>query len=317
LLFYLYYTNNQSIKISMSAQAQSHCNVICVFERGVYLRIVSLPAELRTSVDVKNFIENDLILAKVKNVQIVNKVTASGARYRSATVWISEWRISQSAQNLRRKMIENGDSGVIILNNGETLKRPFDFHFDNGMSMFHIKMVYEKEKSPEICESEEMKFMDIGNTWNSIYIPVIFDEYSKEDRLKSLFANDLKIGQVSRVDYITKCEGETNFVSAYVHFEKWFDTEFTRKVRATIEHNGVYKCHNYISTFGVVNFGNGRHLSLKMNHKPIPTVSNPELNVHQLVAMNVALEKRIAELELENAELRSVSSKCEIVSESV
>jgi hypothetical protein len=304
--FFYFLFQSSLTKTNMSSISSN--GVICVFEYGVYLRIVSLPTELQTVNDIKEFIETTLVIARVGDVQIVNKTTPSGVRYRSATVWLSEWRITGYAQDFRRAMIANGEAGVCIdraqhvAEDGEIIDQPFDFHFDNGKLMYHIKMIYGKIKAPEPVVST--KSLNLGSAWSSIYIPVVFDDYCQEDRLKSLFENDLGVGKVSRVDYVSKTDGDSSFVSAYVHFDQWFDNTIVSNIRQTINQKGAYKCY---TPNGLARFDNGRHLSFKVNTKPISTVVDTTLNVHQLADANASLQKKIAELEAELAALKSVA----------
>lgn len=64
----------------------------------------------------------------------------------------------------------------------------------------------------------------------SLYIPVI-SSFTNEGFIKKMFSQH-KIGKVMRVDFVHN--KTKNRREAFLHFEKWFDTEESKKLQADI-----------------------------------------------------------------------------------
>jgi hypothetical protein len=255
------------------------------------IRLVSLPCELQTGNDVYSFVKFCLSL-EATSVNIVSMQSDSGVHYRSAFVDID---VSVSDPVMIRTI---GTQGMQI--NGETL--PGGIHFDNGKPMSHIKVISAKKHSPSI----EPLQLEAGE-WTSLYIPVLPDDlsmyngdmrYTNEDTLSEFFEDQLKVGKVSRIDFMTKPIPNSDRVAkcAYVHFDKWYDNQTTRLVRKTISSKGEFSCNGFYDGFEFRKFERSRYINLKVNHKPIPAATE-DMNVHQLAARVKFLEEQNAHLE--------------------
>jgi hypothetical protein len=161
-------------------------------------------------------------------------------------------------------------------------------------------------------------------TWKSLYIPFLpkdmlldgeslFDEAS----MKTYFEEKVKLGKVSRVDYVSKSQPNgTTKLSAFVHFEFWFETavEFINYVTENQEVKFTgYNSNTWNSIRSSSNRNVTRFFSVRINKTPIPEVKAPELNIHQLIASNQFMEKLIeeqkAKLEEMEAEIAQLKSK--------
>jgi hypothetical protein len=171
--------------------------------------------------------------------------------------------------------------------------------------MSHIKLQEVKTHSP----STEPLQLGEGE-WSSLYLSIVPEDleivfssfntanYNNEESLAAFFEHGLKIGKVSRVDFMSKpVHGSDRQIRcAYVHFDHWFNNQTSSLLRKTINSKGEFSCNGFHDGFAFRRFQNGRYLILKVNHKPIPAVT-ADLNIHQLAAANAAMAQRIAELE--------------------
>jgi hypothetical protein len=161
-------------------------------------------------------------------------------------------------------------------------------------------------------------------SWKSLYIPFLpkdmlldgeplFDEAS----MKSYFEEKVQIGKVSRVDYVSKTQPNgTTKLSAFVHFEYWFETavEFINYITENQEVKFTgYNSNSWNSITSSSNRNVIRFFSVRINKTPIPEVKAPELNIHQLIASNQFMEKLIeeqkAKMEEMEAEIAQLKSK--------
>jgi len=158
--------------------------------------------------------------------------------------------------------------------------------------------------------------------WTSIYIPQIPDTLyldgmigREEDGttpmhefvLEWLVQTNLELGQVSRIDYVTRQSvgNAPPTKSAFVHMSYWNDTPHVRNFRQTLETKGAWKLASAIDktrnnkVLQIMDTVGGkpvpRYLSLKINVAPIPT-ADASLNVHQLATAKAALEQQVANL---------------------
>jgi hypothetical protein len=272
------------------------------------IRIVSLPLEMQTTYDVSDFLANALGNITITTVNIIAMNTSEGVPYRSAFIDIDTWGDSECANTFASRLMSS-DSGLVIsesegfvsggfMDNGF----PNGIHYDNGKIMKYLKIVPSKRSHPSTTPLALSE-----NAWTSIYIPAVqtglsYDNgdirLNDEKSFVEFFGDHLKIGKVSRVDFIVKTIPGTQreACSAYVHFDQWFDNTTTAAIRGRIDANGEYRCYGYYDGFEFKNFDGGRFMTLKINHKPIP-VADETLNVHQLAASKTALESRNAELQ--------------------
>ena len=66
----------------------------------------------------------------------------------------------------------------------------------------------------------------------SLYIPRVFANISKE-RVRIVF-EELTIGKVSNIDFISKMCDQTQYNSVYVHFEYWYDNTVSRNFQERV-----------------------------------------------------------------------------------
>jgi len=283
------------------------------------MRMVSLPSELQTTDDVYGFVKNILSLEPT-SINIVPMQTQGGVRYRSAFIDVSV----NKETNIVPGWMENFANDCAFIPSENV---PGGIHFDNGKNMHHIKLVPAKKQSP----SKEPLKLDDGS-WTSIYIPMIPDDlssdngdirYETEEMLSEFFNDQLKIGKVSRVDFMSKPVPNSDRVAkcAYVHFETWYDNQTTKIVRKTIDSNGEFSCNGYYDGFEFSRFDNNRYINFKVNHKPIPAATE-DMNVHQLAArvkileeQNAQLEERIAEVQNENDDLKYMQGNAQLAAD--
>jgi len=256
------------------------------------LRIVSLPCELQTEEDVKYFLENTLDLGKMMNMSIV-KLKTGNTYYRTCFVEWKEKNVGKVGKMYMDSLMKDGlflDT-LYTEQNGEIISQEGNFHFENGKPMSHLKITYSEAQKESVVQVDDSKVsllkkmmtepvLDVSDTWSSIYLPSVIGKHKEEAFMKEVFLHE-NIGQVSRVDYVAKKTNEKELTTAYVHFEKWYDTPLTQKIRSTIEKEGQYKYfvnpHSY--------------LLFRINHTPIKTVTDPSLNIHQMSAKAEYFEK--------------------------
>jgi hypothetical protein len=287
----------------------------------VSFRIVSLPRELQNDRDVAWYISDVLQFGTIASIEITKKSATNGLIFRCANI-VMEHISSFFPQELISEKVFQLPSYISehMNNNGN-----FQFHFDNGKPMLHIKCALIEN----IIESNEV--IETKDSWSSIYIPILpkdiatasnsNEEFQSEDGLKQFFETTLKLGEVSRVDFVSRSLQDTSAStvrSAYIHFKSWFDTNSTRTIRQQIECSGEYRLKGYFENLNdkheYKSFKNNRFLVLKMNKTPIPE-ANPEANVHQLAARNKELEERVAELEAKIRQLEEEKNSAPMVSD--
>ena len=153
----------------------------------------------------------------------------------------------------------------------------------------------------------------VENMWKSLYIPVLpkdmlLDNKSlfDEDSLTEFFEKKQEIGKVSRIDYVNKkMPNGIDKVSAFVHFEYIYGMN-EGFVNYMNEHDEFkvtgyydYGMNGLNETFKIIRSATNpnitRYFSVKINKTPIPEITIPEENIHQLVANNKMMEKVIEE----------------------
>lgn len=88
-----------------------------------------------------------------------------------------------------------------------------------------------------------------ASQWSSLYIPYLDNSFARDDVIY-MFEHKYFIGKVSRVDLVKakprNSISNKEWISAFVHFEYWFDNEFTRFLREYLEKYEKYDMQNYI-----------------------------------------------------------------------
>ena len=281
------------------------------------IRLVSLPSEIQTGDDVFQFMKNVLRM-DATSVNIVPMQTEQGVRYRSAFADIAP--TGEEDPLLIQALME----GFACIHDQNI---PGGIHFDNGKPMTHIKIIPAKRHGA----SKEPLTLEAGD-WTSIYIPVIPDDLTMDngdvclnngDSLTEFFEDQLKIGKVSRIDFMSKPVPNSDRVAkcAYVHFEQWYNNHTANLVRKTISTKGEFSCNGYYDGFEFCRFERNRYINFKVNHKPIPAATE-EMNVHQLAArvkfleeQNTQLEERILVLENENDDLKYMQGNAQLAAD--
>jgi hypothetical protein len=261
------------------------------------IRIVSLPRELQNEADVSCFLKK-LIGVEQINVNIARMKSEAGVVYRSAYVVVGKWtdasiheriRLAGAAGTTFSDIVDPKDGGV----------DPLDFHFDNGKPMTHIKIQAVQKRilaaSPLPLEVD---------SWTGVYVPVVpsdlelYQGESKcttEEYLTEFFQNRMRIGEVSRVDIVTKTNASGGAVSsAHVQFHMWYNNKSARKVRDVIAERGEFVCKGFYEGVRFQNFARNRYILLKIDRKPISAEAAALRTKDDELAV---LKTRIAELE--------------------
>ena len=260
------------------------------------IRIVSLPRELNTVAAIADFVETILRLGKPENIAILDERTPLGVTYKSALISISQWSENAASYSPHEDTLSvTIDRVPFLWHNGRQHEYLFHFHNETGLSTNYITFVF-------LCERidftpVENRTLAIGDAWNSIYIPMAFDKFLNTNYMKELFAKHLNVGDVERVDYVSRCDNGASYISAYVHFARWYDTPHARSMRLAIEEYGVYKCRGISSGDLRSAFDGGRFLSFKINRRPVPNTELPPANIHQVAAANESMAVKIAQLQ--------------------
>lgn len=287
----------------------------------VSFRIVSLPRELQTKGDIAWYISEALQFGTIASINITQKTATNGLLFRSATIVMEQLSLLFPLDLIKEGSYQLPSCIYEHMN----INGSIQFHFDNGKPMLHIKCVH----IDNTTESNEV--IDTKDSWSSIYIPVLpkdiatasksNEDFQTEEGLKQFFETVLKIGEVSRIDFVSRSlqdSSASTVRSAYIHFKTWLDSNVTRTVRQQIECSGEYRLKGYIENINdkheYKSFKNNRFLVLKMNKTPIPE-ANPEANIHQLAARNKELEDRVAELEAKIRQLEDEKNNEVMVSD--
>lgn len=141
----------------------------------------------------------------------------------------------------------------------------------------------------------------VPNDWDSLYIPNLNYNFKTEADVKHLIQDKLCIGEVKRVDIVTKSTeaGGMRFL-AFVHFKSWYRTKDTEFIRREIATHGACDVYGYNTEFNFThsfmdNRGSRAYMRFIRNVSPIPETT---LNVHQLADSLSVAEKTIAEQQL-------------------
>jgi len=159
------------------------------------------------------------------------------------------------------------------------------------------------------------------NSWTSLYVPFIPKDLEldgvqliSEEPIKKYFENQLDIGKVSRVDFITKeSKHDPSALSAFIHFENWYETG--EPLRKILDNLGEYKLQGYYDGRNGHNFKSSknpymrRFMTVKINKTPIQEVAEVPKNMHQIVNNYGLMEKLIEEQKQKIEELEKELEK--------
>jgi len=152
------------------------------------------------------------------------------------------------------------------------------------------------------------RILDLSpNSWTSLYVPFIPKDLAldgvpmiSEEPMKKYFENQLQLGKVSRVDFITKeSKHDPSALSAFIHFENWYESG--ESLRQVLDELGEYKLIGYYDGRYGHDFKSSknqnmkRFMTVKINKTPIQEVAEVPKNMHQIVNNYGLMEKLIEE----------------------
>lgn len=303
-------SSTQQMSSQLTSQLTSRLTGIC---------IVALPREYRTSAEVKHLMENILQIGQVSSVHLAETMAKTGIVYSTANVVMA----SITSVTLQRELDQGEGRASVELPDGLSMT------WENGKPMAHLSIRQLDISRFEFC-SPAKKLELAEDSWTSVHIPILpknltrFNPatrmlnaqpaegfYDTVSGLTDLFQNKLGLGQVSRVDLVTRDDKEGNPKAAFIHFAHWYDNKNARFVREKLDESGNFRQRGFYDGFNMQRFmvQNGQeqqdaYFNIKINHRPIPEVDEAtcELNIHQLVAANKRLQEQVAEQELRIAE---------------
>jgi len=155
--------------------------------------------------------------------------------------------------------------------------------------------------------------------WTSIYVPFLPKDLmldgvmmNTETTISNYFEKVLKIGKVSRVDFVQKASHTDSTAQAiFVHFSSW-TMEIGGNFRAALTKHNEIKLTGYVSqTFQehlFVSSSNSRmrrFITVKINHTPIKEVPIIPKNMHQIINNYELMEQLIEEQKTKMAEMET------------
>jgi hypothetical protein len=318
----VYYTN-VGMENSVNAIDARSVGAVC------YYKVMSLPREYTSEEGVKELFDTKMKFGKVGEVKITEKKQYN-MRLKTETVsyssifQIKEHYLNEAASMLYYQLSQTSGTVMVF--------PEFKMEWPNGDSMVHLSL--------KVCDSfpednvgnyyiEPLELND--DEWKSLYIPYIPETLSLENRqgkieqfhpkqIKSFIQNDMRLGEVSRVDFVDRCDSNEvlSGKAAYIHFKHWYNNKNVEFLRSklnqydTFRQKGYYDGTKHRSFYVRDENGDKQvgYIVLKVNHKPIPDVVI-EKNIQQLAAANEYLENelkkrddRIKEMEEEEDGLR-------------
>jgi hypothetical protein len=287
------------------------------------LRIVSLPYGYTTEDHVRDLVENLLQIGKTTSVKIQQR-RFNNAFYYSAFINFEFWYDSKVSNELQLLIEENlvldsDEEGELTNSKNFNLSLPeFYFTWANGQPMNHIsfKLLNNAPIETPINYPETNVEKPLSETdWKSLYIPIIPDDLVAfngtvmsvitQDKLTDIIQNQLRIGEVNRIDYVTSepTDDKKQVKSAYIHFKTWYDNAEVENLRNELNTKGSKRYYSFGVRPSQYTFKSydektemyvNRYLVFKINHKPLQEA--PEgLNIHQLHAANEFLNNLVKE----------------------
>jgi hypothetical protein len=287
------------------------------------LRIVSLPYGYSTEDQVRDLIENVLQIGKTTSIKVQQR-RFNNAFYYSAFINFEYWYDSKVSNELQLLIEENlvldsDEEGEMPNSKNFNLSLPeFYFTWANGQPMNHISFkllnnapIETPNNYPETNVERPLTEAD----WKSLYIPIIPDDLVAfngtvmcvitQDKLIDIVQNQLRIGEVNRIDYVTSepTDDKKPVKSAYIHFKTWYDNAEVDNLRNELNTKGSKRYYSFGVRPSQYTFKSydektemyvNRYLVFKINHKPLQEA--PEgLNIHQLHAANEFLNNLVKE----------------------
>ena len=281
------------------------------------LQLVSLPREYNDEDAVRSLFQDVLCIGEVSNIRIIerknyNQRLRTDVVTKTAFIDFVNWN-NTSATTMLDAFVNSASQSVTgVLE--ETI------HWENGDPMTHLSLREAKNGSgrivvPAKSDSDTNAMALDESDWNSLYIPILPSNMMithpdnttnafQPKYLKSFIENDLKLGKVQRVDFIDRELEDSQVVkSVFIHFESWNNNSNAKFLRDKLNTVGQFKQKGYydgrnMHKLSVLNQNGDKvpgYFVFKINYKPIPDVSETELNMSQLVAANKVLEEKMGE----------------------
>jgi hypothetical protein len=137
----------------------------------------------------------------------------------------------------------------------------------------------------------------VNDKMYSVYIPKIFKNHGIE-KIGSVFF-ELRVGKVTRVDFVPIEDPNPKFHSAFVYFTKLYNNK-PNHILDNIESKGKYLL-NLDANIGVSRNTNSEYWILLKNKSPFDETT---LNIHQLAHNMAKMEEKMTKMEEENITLR-------------
>lgn len=293
-----------------------------VIEESLSLRMTTLPKGYTDEDSAKKLFEEVLRIGKVSKIVITeknffNRRLNTNTVTHSATVDFDTCENNNATRQLIQHFHDNKHTKLSIVANDQ-------LYWENGEPMTHLSVSKNVSSiqslsgvSKETGDNVHLELSD--DDWKSVYIPFIpsnmligTPEGSTTrfiPNIRDYIETTLRIGKVSRVDFVDReLENGSRGKALFVHFEHWYDHEYTKSFRNMLDTTGHYRFKGeynngvFCKLYALNEDGDKvpGYIVFKINHKPIPEVEN-EVNVHQLQAANVflteELEKKVKEVE--------------------
>jgi hypothetical protein len=298
--------NTRTISLTLSVNGSRDYRVSddFVMKRGI--RIVSLPSSLQTYENIKTFFEISLGIGKVNTIDIV-EVKKAKVPYKTAYIGFENWYKNENTKKIADGFSHCEKDATIPV----YINTPI--HWENGSRMNHLSFRLIEPKTPTVNEGGHLHIKD--DEWNSLYVPVIPDklcvlrggggESYYDETLEDLVENHLRLGKISRIDYIDhENEGFGSGVvkTAYIHFEYWNNTKNVIHFRNRMNTDGQIRISDFydgqqmnkLFSFALDKQTKmDRFVVFKINHLPITEAIDTTLNIHQIFAMKMKLEEEM------------------------
>jgi hypothetical protein len=158
----------------------------------------------------------------------------------------------------------------------ETLDFDTGYEIPNPHSPISLRYSPHAYPRSPIQRQQHIMKLEAGE-WTSIYIPYLDSSYTRE---YLTYTMEVKycIGKVSRIDFVSlsKMHGGADDVSAFVHFEVWYNNEFTQFLRHQLEKYNKYNLSHFYRYFSnlpnISNYlGDCDHFVLMINRSQATT----------------------------------------------
>ena len=286
------------------------------------IQLVSLPREYSNEDAVRKLFQEVLYIGEVSNIRIIerknyNQRLRTDVVTKTAFVDFVNWN-NTSATTMLDAFINPSSQSKYTQSVTGVLEEAI--HWENGDPMTHLSLREAKigsgsVPSQEKSGSEPNTLALEESDWTSLYIPILPSNMTithpdhttntfQPKYLKSFIENDLKLGKVQRVDFIDRELEDSQVVkSVFIHFESWNNNSNAKFLRDKLNNVGQFKQKGYydgrnMHNLSVLNENGDKvpgYFVFKINYKPIPDVSETELNMSQLVAANKVLEEKMVE----------------------